>query len=80
MAMTQNERQKKWGAKFARPAITIPKNKNDDYKKFVANKGYNSLNDYFNSIIVYDTITNIIPDKKDIEDIINTNTTTVADD
>lgn len=71
MALSQNDRTKKYTAKFARPAILIDKSKNDEYKKFVSDKGYNSLNDYFNSVIAYDMINNIIPDKKDIEDIIN---------
>lgn len=66
MVMTQNERQKKWSAKYARPAITIPKEKNENYKTFVKSKGYNSLNDYFNTIIEYDIKNNIVPCKNDI--------------
>ena len=70
MAMTQNERTKKYLNKYARPAITIDKALNDKYKAMVINKGYNSLNDYVNCLLKYDLITGNIPDKKDIEEVI----------
>ena len=39
---------KKYQSKLARSAILIDKEKNEAYKNFVLNKGYNSLNNYFN--------------------------------
>ena len=64
MAMTQNERTKKYLNKYARPAITIDKALNDKYKTMVINKGYSSLNDYINSLLKYDLVTDKIPYKK----------------
>ncbi len=68
MSTTNSDRVKKTFQKYARPTILIDKEKNDIYKKFVADKGYNSLNDYFNTIIDYDIKNNVIPNKKDLKD------------
>ena len=68
--MTKTESQNKYLNKYARPAILIDKALNDKYKAMVINKGYNSLNDYVNCLLKYDLITGNIPDKKDIEEVI----------
>lgn len=65
MPKTNNERVKKTFEKYARPTITIKKEKNELYKEFVKTKGYNSLNDYFNSVLEYDIKHNIIPVKEE---------------
>ncbi len=64
--MANAKNQKKWREKYSFPSISILKEKNDQYKSFVSNKGYNSLNDYFNTVIEYDLSHNIIPCKADI--------------
>lgn len=66
MSTTNNERVKKSLSRFARPTITIDRDKNELYKSFVLSKGYQSLNDYFNSVIAYDIEHNIIPFKNDL--------------
>ena len=66
MSLTNSERVKKSLQKYARPTITIKREKNEIYKKFVADKGYQSLNDYFNSVLEYDIKHNIVPLKKDL--------------
>lgn len=66
MATTNSERVKKSLQKFARPTITIDREKNEVYKKFVSKKGYQSLNDYFNSVLEYDMQHNIVPNKDDL--------------
>ena len=66
MPTTNSERVKKSLQKFARPTITIDREKNEEYKQFVANKGYQSLNDYFNSVLEYDIKNNIVPNKGDL--------------
>ncbi len=68
MPTTNNERVKKSLSRFARPTITIDRDKNELYKNFVSSKGYQSLNDYFNSVIAYDIKHNIIPVKSDLND------------
>ena len=66
MSTTNSERVKKSFRKYARPTITIEREKNEIYKKFVADKGYQSLNDYFNSVLEYDIKHNIVPLKNDL--------------
>lgn len=66
MPTTNSERVKKSLQKFARPTITIDREKNEIYKKFVTEKGYQSLNDYFNSVLEYDIKHNIVPTKNDL--------------
>lgn len=65
MGNSNTEAVKKSFQKYARPTITIPKEKNQVYKNFVAGKGYNSLNDYFNHVLEYDMKYSIFPDKGD---------------
>lgn len=67
MPSTNSERVKKSLQKFARPTITIDRDKNEIYKKFVADKGYQSLNDYFNSVLAYDMEHNIVPIKSNLK-------------
>lgn len=68
--MTKTESQNKYLNKYARPAILIDKALNDKYKAMVINKGYNSLNDYVNCLLKYDLVTDKIPYKEDIAQII----------
>lgn len=63
MKSTNSDRVKKSLAKYARPTITIDRTKNELYKNFVLSKGYQSLNDYFNSVLEYDMQYNTIPHK-----------------
>lgn len=67
MTTSNSERVKKSLQKFSRPTITIDRNKNPIYKEFVKEKGYQSLNDYFNTVIEYDMKNNIIPNKNNIK-------------
>ncbi len=67
MPTSNSDRVKKSLQKYARPTITIERDKNEIYKKFVSDKGFQSLNDYFNSVIEYDIKYGIIPRKEEIK-------------
>lgn len=71
MALSQNERSKKYLAQFTRPTVKIKKAQYNIYVDFIKKKGYKCIDDYVNSVLAVDIKNNIIPDKKDIEDIIN---------
>ena len=71
LAMTQNERTRKYTAKFTRLDLRLKKEQAEQYKEHIINKGYNSFNEFINIIIAADIIQGgIIPDKKDIAQII----------
>ena len=67
MNATQNERNKKYNAKFTRVDLRIKKDLMEAYRQHILNKGYNSFSDCLNIIIAADIARGgIIPDKKDI--------------
>lgn len=69
--MTQNERTRKYTAKFTRLDLRLKKEQAEQYKEHIINKGYNSFNEFINTIIAADIIQGgIIPNKKDIDKII----------
>ncbi len=51
---------------FTRPEVRIKKDDNENIKAFLHNKGYNSINDYINTLIYADMQYNIIPNKADV--------------
>ena len=62
---TQKERTKKYLQKFTRANIRIPREDYDTYVDHIKKKGYNSLNDFLNTIVEYDlNKDDIIPEKK----------------
>lgn len=64
---SNSERVKKSLQKYARPTITIDREKNQIYKDFVISKGFQSLNDYFNTVLEYDMKYGIVPRKEEIK-------------
>ncbi len=72
MALTQNERNKKYNLKFKRNDVKIPIEKFEQYNQIIKNNGYNSINDFVNIILRASSIVNdIIPDRADLIDIID---------
>lgn len=73
MALTQNERNKKYNQKFKRNDIKIPLEKWEVYNNYIKAKGFNSINDFVNIVIDYDIQNNIIPCKTDLLNLTNDN-------
>lgn len=76
MAMTQNERNKKYNQKFKRTDLRIKKEDFEVYNNHIRSKGYNSFTDFINTIIAVDLIdNNIIPDKQRLDGLLSNTAT-----
>ena len=66
MKTSQTDRNKKYLNKFTRPQVAINKDMYNEYKAMVQKKGYDSINDYVNSVLAWDMENDAVPHKKDI--------------
>ena len=66
MQKTNTEYRKKYLNQFTRPDVKVKKELYDMYKAMVQKKGYDSINDYVNSVLGWDMENDAVPHKKDI--------------
>jgi uncharacterized protein (UPF0297 family) len=67
METEKKERQQyRFKRQFARPEIRIKKEDNENIKAFLKEKGYNSINDFINTLVYADMAHNFLPSKAEV--------------